>query len=306
MATDIAFAVGVLALLGDRIPSGLKVFLLSLAIVDDIGAILVIAAFYSSDLALGWLGLAGGLLLVVVLLRRARVLWVPVYAVVGTAVWFATFQSGVHATLAGVALGLLTPARPTDPGGFKDVVDRAASLPDEPDAEALRAVSLEGQEVVSVAERLEHLLHPWTSYVIIPMFALANAGPHPQCRLSWQCPHVACDPWDHRGSASGQGGRHLGYVLAGSPGGMGRASYRRLSPAHARRFRGSRHRLHRFAVHHGARVPGFRFGRWRQDGRSVGLDPGGGSRCCDPAEHFSWPRGSRGGARIRFERLAGA
>lgn len=176
MATDIAFAVGVLALLGSRIPSGLKVFLLSLAIVDDIGAILVIAVFYSSDLAIGWLGLAIGLLLVVVLLQRARVLWVPVYAVVGAGVWFATFQSGVHATLAGVALGLLTPARPTDPGGFNDIVDRAASLPDEPDAEALRAVLLEAQEVVSVAERLEHLLHPWTSYVIIPLFALANAG----------------------------------------------------------------------------------------------------------------------------------
>jgi NhaA family Na+:H+ antiporter len=176
MATDIAFAVGVLALLGARIPSGLRVFLLSLAIVDDIGAILVIAVFYASDLALGWLALAGVLLLAVVLLRRAGVLWVPVYAVVGGAVWFATFQSGVHATLAGVALGLLTPARPTDPGGFKDVIDRAVALPDEPDAETVRAVSLEGQEVVSVAERLEHFLHPWTSYVIIPLFALANAG----------------------------------------------------------------------------------------------------------------------------------
>ena len=176
MATDIAFAVGVLALFGDRIPSGLKVFLLSLAIVDDIGAILVIAMFYSSDLSLGWLGIAFGLLLAVVASHRARVLWVPVYVVLGVGVWLATFESGVHATLAGVALGLLTPARPTDPGGFNDVVDTAAALPDEPDAESLRAISLQAQEVVSVAERLEHLLHPWSSFVIIPLFALANAG----------------------------------------------------------------------------------------------------------------------------------
>ena len=176
MATDIAFAVGVLALFGDRISSGLKVFLLSLAIVDDIGAILVIAIFYSSDLALGWLGVAVGLLVAVLALQRARVLWVPVYLVVGFAAWLATFESGVHATLAGVALGLLTPARPTDPGGYTDVVDSAGALPDEPDAESLRAVSLQAQEVVSVAERLEHQLHPWSSFVIVPLFALANAG----------------------------------------------------------------------------------------------------------------------------------
>lgn len=147
MATDIAFAVGVLALLGRRIPSGLRVFLLSLAIVDDIGAILVIALFYSTDIALDWLVAAGALLLIVVLLRRARVLWVPVYAAVGVGVWFATFQSGVHATLAGVALGLLAPAR-----------------------------APEGGEEIPVAERLERLLHPWTSYLIVPLFALANAG----------------------------------------------------------------------------------------------------------------------------------
>ena len=176
MATDIAFAVGVLTLLGDRIAPGLKVFVLSLAIVDDIGAIVVIALFYSGGLELGWLALAGALVVVIVVIRHARVMWVPVYALLGIVIWFATFQSGVHATIAGVVLGLLAPARPTDLGGFSDVVDRASSLPDEPDAESVRAVSLQAQEVVSVAERLEHILHPWTSFVIIPMFALANAG----------------------------------------------------------------------------------------------------------------------------------
>ena len=176
MATDIAFAVGVLALLSDRIPAGLKVFLLSLAIVDDIGAILVIAVFYSSGLQLGWLLTAGLLLGAMVVLRRLNVYWVPVYVFVGVFVWLATFGSGVHATIAGVAMGLLTPAKPTDPGGFDDVLRQAQELPSEPDAQSLHSLELQANEVVSVAERLEHKLHPWTSYFVIPVFALANAG----------------------------------------------------------------------------------------------------------------------------------
>ncbi len=176
MATDIAFAVGVLALLSKRVPPGLKVFLLSLAIVDDIGAIPVIALFYSDQLHTGWLLAAASLVGVIVLLRAASVKWVPVYVAVGSFVWLATFESGVHATIAGVLLGLLTPARPADPGGFQDVASGAAGLEEEPDAESLRAIHMEAQETVSVAERLEHVLHPWTSYVVIPLFALANAG----------------------------------------------------------------------------------------------------------------------------------
>jgi NhaA family Na+:H+ antiporter len=176
MATDIAFAVGVLAVMGNRVPSGLKVFVLSLAVVDDIGAILVIALFYSSGISFGWLTAAFLTLVAMLALRGLRVLWVPAYVVLGAAVWFATLQSGVHATIAGVVLGLLTPARPTDQRGVSDVLDKATGLSLESDAESLRAVTLEAQEVVSVAERLEHLLHPYTSYIIIPLFALANAG----------------------------------------------------------------------------------------------------------------------------------
>jgi NhaA family Na+:H+ antiporter len=146
MATDIAFAVGVVALLGDRIPGPLRLYLLTLAIVDDIGAILVIAAFYSAGLSWPWLGAAAGGLCAVVALRRLRVWYPPVYIVIGAAVWFAMHESGVHATIAGVALGLLTPARPRQPA---------------------RA---------SVAERLESALHPWTSFGVVPLFALANAG----------------------------------------------------------------------------------------------------------------------------------
>ena len=176
MATDIAFAVGVLAVLGDRVPSGLKLFLLSLAIVDDIGAIVVIALFYSSGIQFTWLFTALALIALIVVLRRLNVRWIPAYAVIGMVVWFATFESGVHATIAGVVLGLLTPARPADPGGFPDVIREAGLLPDEPDAQSVSAISKQANEVVSVAERLEYLFHPWSSFVVIPVFALANAG----------------------------------------------------------------------------------------------------------------------------------
>ena len=176
MATDIAFAVGVLALLSKRVPSGLKVFLLSLAIVDDIGAIVVIALFYSAGLNLEWLVGAALVLLTIAVVRRLRVFWVPVYVLLGVSLWLATFESGIHPTIAGVVLGMLTPARPTDPRGYEEVFENASALSSESDAEALRATTREAQEVVSVAERLEYSLHPWTSFVVVPLFALANAG----------------------------------------------------------------------------------------------------------------------------------
>jgi NhaA family Na+:H+ antiporter len=178
-ATDIAFALGALAVLGSKIPPVLRVLLLSLAIVDDVGAVLIVAVFYTSGISWTWLGTALGLLAFVVLIRRLRVWWVPLYVVVGTGVWFATLESGVHATIAGVALGLLTPARPLnteelersplpqweESGETREISAREASL------HRLRVtVSL------PVTDRLEHILHPWTSYLILPVFALANAG----------------------------------------------------------------------------------------------------------------------------------
>lgn len=176
MATDIAFAVGILALFGDRIPAGLKILLLGLAIVDDIGAIVVIAVFYTDQIDLGWLAAAGGGLAVVVLMRRASVWYAPAYALVGAAVWLCALESGVHATIAGVALGLLAPARPLMPELEADhLADRLSQDRDVTAAE-VRAMSFELRESVSVAERLEERLHPWTSYVVIPVFALANAG----------------------------------------------------------------------------------------------------------------------------------
>jgi NhaA family Na+:H+ antiporter len=144
MATDIAFAVGVLALLRDRVPTGAKLLLLTVAIVDDIIAITVIAVFYTDSVAFGWLGAAVAGLLAVVVARRLGVHAIWPYVVIGVLVWVATLESGVHATIAGVALGLLTPAR--DVGGR------------------------------NVLETLERRLHPWSAFVIVPLFALANAG----------------------------------------------------------------------------------------------------------------------------------
>ena len=106
MATDIAFAVGVVALLGRRVPSSLKVFLLTLAIVDDIGAIAIIAIFYTDELSVAWLAAAAGIVVLLVLMRLGRVWYTPAYLMVGVVFWFALFKSGVHATIAGVILGL--------------------------------------------------------------------------------------------------------------------------------------------------------------------------------------------------------
>ena len=176
MATDIAFAVGVLGVLGDRVPSAARLFLLTLAIVDDIGAILVIAVFYTDDLELGWLAAALGLLAVMALLRAARVWAVPVYVVLGVATWFALLESGVHATLAGVAIGLLTPAvallRPEVATGFAADALRDNEL----DADELHRLRFLVAESVPMVERLQARLHPLSSYVVLPVFALANAG----------------------------------------------------------------------------------------------------------------------------------
>ncbi len=176
MATDIAFAVGILALLGNRVPTSLKVLLLSLAIVDDIGAIAVIALVYTNQINQFWLlGAVLGIILVVVL-RRARVWYLPVYVVLGTAIWWATFESGIHATIAGVILGLLTPARPLLPAPPAEQIAQRLSTDTAVTLRTLRQLRFELRESVSVSERLSGALHPWSSYLILPLFALANAG----------------------------------------------------------------------------------------------------------------------------------
>ncbi|HZA79028.1 MAG TPA: Na+/H+ antiporter NhaA [Acidimicrobiales bacterium] len=174
VATDIAFALSVVGLLGERVPQPLKVLLLGLAIVDDVGAVLIIALFYTESLSVGWLGAAGALTLLVVLLRSLHVSYLPFYAVVGVGVWLATLESGVHATIAGVVLGLLAPARPLV---SRDHVNQVvAEQTANHDAADLRDVAVAVRQATPVAERLKDGLHPWTSFLVVPTFALANAG----------------------------------------------------------------------------------------------------------------------------------
>jgi Na+:H+ antiporter, NhaA family len=173
MATDIAFALGVLALFGSAVPSALKVFLLTLAIVDDIGAILVIAVFYSSGIQIPWLLVAFVFFVATAVLRSIGVWWLPAYLVLGTGAWLATYQSGVHATIAGVALGLLTPAHAQAPPSLEETPTTEQN-PQNPTT--VQSISSRARASISVVERLEHALHPWTSYAIVPTFALANAG----------------------------------------------------------------------------------------------------------------------------------
>ncbi len=176
MATDIAFALGVVSLLGNRVPRSLKVFLLSVAIADDIGSILVIAIFYTSDLSFEWLLYAIGLLAVVRFMRTVKVWWLPAYLVVGALAWWAMYKSGVHATIAGVALGLLTPAKPLL--SMKEARETARWIENKNEVFVvdLHWANFNIAESVSVAERLEKKLHPFVTFAILPIFALANAG----------------------------------------------------------------------------------------------------------------------------------
>ena len=153
MATDIAFAVGIVALLGSRVSPKIKLFLLTLAIVDDIGAIAVIAIFYTSDLSTTWLLTALVGLIAVWVLQKIRVWAIPVYAVLGIFIWYATLESGVHATIAGVALGLLTPARPLL--GQRDAQQIVDALPSDANVAEVRHASFLAQESVPLTERLE-------------------------------------------------------------------------------------------------------------------------------------------------------
>ncbi len=186
MATDIAFSVGVLSLLGKRVPVGAKLFLLALAIVDDIGAIVVIAIFYTDNLELGFLVLSLAGLALVLIASRVGIRSLTVYVPLALVTWFFLLESGVHATLAGVALAMLTPARPLySDTQFRNRADRvltryehdaAASHAEERIDEHAITLSMVARESVSPLRRFEDALLPWSSFVVVPIFALANAG----------------------------------------------------------------------------------------------------------------------------------
>ena len=184
MATDTAFVIGCLAILGSRIPQSLRVFMLSLAIVDDIGAILVVAIGYSSHIAWGALALAALGVALVPVMALVGIRGFPLYFLVSGFIWLAVDASGIHATVTGVILGLLTPARRwVSDERLYAILDRVVAHPagddgsgDTRDRQTLQVAEIAARETLSPVERLEFALHPWVGFIIMPLFAFANAG----------------------------------------------------------------------------------------------------------------------------------
>ena len=188
MATDIAFALGVLALLGPGIPNGLKVFLAALAIVDDLGAVLVIAIFYSAELSIGALIAAALIFLTMILANRADIRYPSVYLILGFFLWLAVLKSGVHATIAGVLAAMSIPAtRRLDATGFSERAKAILSAFEadieaggdrftRDQSDAVHALEKASEAVETPLARLEHDHLPWVAWFIMPLFALANAG----------------------------------------------------------------------------------------------------------------------------------
>jgi NhaA family Na+:H+ antiporter len=184
MSTDTAFVVGCLTALGARLPYSLRLFLLSLAIFDDVGAILVVAIAYGGTLNLIALGLVGLGLAVVAAAARLGIRSILIYFALGGLVWFALDASGVHATLSGVILGLMTPSRSwVSDRRLHAIFDRVVAHPPDaqwggntPARQDLRRASIAAREALSPIERLEMFLHPWVAFTVMPLFALANAG----------------------------------------------------------------------------------------------------------------------------------
>lgn len=178
MATDIAFALGILALLGRRIRPQLRILLVAMAIADDMGSILVIVFFYSGTVALGWLAAAAGLLALMYVMRLLGIRRIAAYVPAALLLWLATLESGLSTTLAGVVLALLTPLHEHyGPSAWRSHLQTLSTLfhsSERRDAE-LRARS-SGRDGESPLERLETLVHPYASFLIVPLFALANAG----------------------------------------------------------------------------------------------------------------------------------
>ena len=184
VATDTAFVIAALALLGRRVPQSLRLFMLSVTIVDDLGSILVVALGYSDELAWTPLALGLGGVAVVFAMSRMGFRGFPAYVLVGSVVWLAAGASGIQPTVTGMVLGLLTPARRwVDDQRLYAILDRVVAHPsgsegsaDTADRQTLQMAEVAAREALSPVERLEIMLHPWVGLVVVPLFALANAG----------------------------------------------------------------------------------------------------------------------------------
>ncbi len=176
MSTDTAFLVGVLALFGPACPDRLRLFLLTLAIVDDIGAITVMAIAYTPAVDGVALAVAGALVVALLVLRAVGVWRLLPYALVGLALWFAVHASGVHATLAGVVVGLVVPATLPRREHVEAVPEYASDLVEETTAEREHLAELAARAAIPTSDRAQRMLHPWSAFVVVPVFGLANAG----------------------------------------------------------------------------------------------------------------------------------
>lgn len=195
MATDTAFVIGCLALLGSRIPRDLRLFLLSVAIFDDVGAIMVIAIGYGSHVDWGAIAWAAGTLMAIAVMGRIGIRQVAVYSALGGMVWLSLDLSGIHPTLAGVVLGLMTPARSwVSDKRLHAILNKVVAYPrgehwsgDTKDRKDLRRAGVAAREALSPLERLEIALHPWVAFAVLPLFALANAGlPLSAATVDWR------------------------------------------------------------------------------------------------------------------------
>ena len=189
MATDIAFALGILAIFGSRVPIGLKVFLTALAIADDIGAVLVIALFYTEEIKVGALGIAGFLMILIVLAARLGVRQAGLYIALAIGVWAAVFTSGLHATVAGILVALLVPVKARiRPARFLETLrsnlaslserrlTEVSMMEDPEQLDELDGIYHATEKMIPVGIRLEHMLHPVQASIVLPLFALFNAG----------------------------------------------------------------------------------------------------------------------------------
>lgn len=189
MATDIAFVIGILAILGSRVPIGLKVFVVSLAIADDIGAVLVIAIFYTSHISMSSLLTAAVIVVLLIIINKLGVKSLIIYSILGLLLWLSVLQSGIHATIAGVLLAFTIPAKARintkrfseKTGELLDKFEKAGEhgenvLSNETRQTDVMAIEENCKKILTPLQRFEHGLHPWSSFIIMPVFALANAG----------------------------------------------------------------------------------------------------------------------------------